>query len=178
MTHSPHKDRSRLKVAMMQDGSRRAYALPIALHKAGALQVMYTDWYDRPGSLDNLLATLVSPFMSHAVSKLRTRKSDDLVGAPICSWPITTLRNRRLSKIYDSEAEFFLEVAQRDRALINKHNFHNVGLGETKCDEQGCRLTNDSYALNPRWIEASTPWGMRPALDWLAATARRKTLDP
>ena len=113
---------------MMQDGSRRAYALPIALHKAGALQVMYTDWYDRPGSLDNLLATLVSPFMSHAVSKLRTRKSDDLVGAPICSWPITTLRNRRLSKIYDSEAEFFLEVAQRDRALINKHNFHNANM--------------------------------------------------
>ena len=71
-----------------------------------------------------------------------------------------------------------LETGDDDIGIFNKHNFHNVGLGETKCDEQGCRLTNDSYALNPRWIEASTPWGMRPALDWLAATARRKTLDP
>ncbi|MFG0247703.1 MAG: glycosyltransferase family 4 protein, partial [Phycisphaeraceae bacterium JB051] len=128
MTHSPHTDRSRLKVAMMQDGSRRAYALPIALHKANALEVMYTDWYDRPGSLDHLLATLFSPLMPAAVSKLRTRKSDDLADAPICSWPITTLRNRRLSKKYDSEAQFFLEVAKRDRALINKHNFHGANM--------------------------------------------------
>jgi glycosyltransferase involved in cell wall biosynthesis len=128
MPDTKHIDRSKLKVAMMQDGARRVYALPIALHKAGALQIMYTDWYDRPASVERVLTAILKPFAPSAAGKLKTRCHPQLSDAPICSWPLTTLRNRRDAKRYTSEAEFYLHVAQRDAALIKRHNYHGANM--------------------------------------------------
>lgn len=128
MSQLPNEDRSKLNVAMMQDGARRAYALPIALHKAGALRVMYTDWYDRPGSLERKLTRLIKYIAPNMAAKLMARHEPQLHDAPICSWPITTLRNRIANRRYDSEADYYLYVAQGDAKLINKHKVHHANM--------------------------------------------------
>lgn len=128
MTHPLHTDRSNLRVAMMQDGARRAYALPLALHKAGKLQVMYTDWYQRSGNIEHRLTNLLKNFGAKIVSKLKTRQTPNLTDANICSWPITTLKNRFQNRHADSESDIYLKVAVKDAAIIKRHQFHHANM--------------------------------------------------
>ena len=45
-------DAARPSVAVIQDGARLHYALPLALQREGALDAAFTDWFVRPGSRD------------------------------------------------------------------------------------------------------------------------------
>ncbi|MBL4702460.1 MAG: glycosyltransferase family 4 protein [Phycisphaeraceae bacterium] len=128
MSKPMHTAPASLKVAMIQDGARRAYALPIALHQAGKLQVMYTDWYDRPGHLERLIGQLVKPFKPAAASKLTARQHHDLNGARICSWPLKTLKHKLASRRFDSEANYYLYVADQEARLFAKHQYHHANL--------------------------------------------------
>ena len=47
------------RVAVMQDGARLHYALPLALQRQGALDVMFTDWFVMAGSRNQALARLL-----------------------------------------------------------------------------------------------------------------------
>ncbi|HAI12882.1 MAG TPA: hypothetical protein DCM28_14330 [Phycisphaerales bacterium] len=128
MTQSTIHEQKKLNVAMMQDGARRAYALPIALHKANALSVMYTDWYDRPDKIERYLAMGLKWVAPHMASKLTARKEPQLRNARICSWPITTLQNRLANRRYDSEADYYLYVAERDAKKIMHHQYHHANM--------------------------------------------------
>jgi hypothetical protein len=47
-----------LKVAMVQDGARLHYAVPLALHRAGALGAMFSEGYLKPGIVSNVVMAL------------------------------------------------------------------------------------------------------------------------
>jgi hypothetical protein len=40
------------RVAMIQDGARLRYTVPLAMQRAGILERVYADWFVRKGSLE------------------------------------------------------------------------------------------------------------------------------
>ena len=128
MPTQEHIKQTNLRVAMVQDGARRAYALPIALHKAHHLQVMYTDWYDRPGKLEHTLGRILTHLKPALAAKLTTRCHGDLTDAPISSWPFSALKHRLASRRFDAEADYYLHVAQSEARIMIRRQFHHANL--------------------------------------------------
>jgi hypothetical protein len=65
-------------VIMMQDGARLHYAVPVALHRAGLLKRVYTDWYSPPGSIWAGISRLIGLAKSGEAAKMRGRYCADL----------------------------------------------------------------------------------------------------
>jgi hypothetical protein len=65
-------------VIMMQDGARLHYAVPVALHRAGLLKRVYTDWYSPPGSTWSVISRLIGLVKANEAAKMRGRYCADL----------------------------------------------------------------------------------------------------
>ena len=50
------------RVAMIQDGARRRYVVPLALQNAGILDRVFIDWFVRAGSIEEKIAGLGAKF--------------------------------------------------------------------------------------------------------------------
>jgi glycosyltransferase involved in cell wall biosynthesis len=117
-----------LRVAMIQDGSRRRYALPAALHQAGKLQVMFTDFFIRPNSLEQWLYRLISPLSRSTAQTLAARSCKDLLDASICSFPLQMLKHRKQAKTSQSESAFYLKVARDHADQIKRKGYRGANL--------------------------------------------------
>lgn len=60
------------RVAVVQDGARLHYAIPLALQKAGLLDRMFTEWFVTPGSVED--------FTSRALLRLRPPLGRKMLG--------------------------------------------------------------------------------------------------
>src|SRR5271170_3679657 len=72
-----------IRVAVVQDGARLHYAVPLAFKRSGMLAALYTDWYNRQTLRTRLnikMADLLSP--SNAL-RMRQRRTDELDDIPI-----------------------------------------------------------------------------------------------
>jgi glycosyltransferase involved in cell wall biosynthesis len=65
-------------VNVVQDGARLHYALPVALRRAGILGTVYTDWFVKPGSLEEGIARLVQQFLPNLGRRLNDRRCPEL----------------------------------------------------------------------------------------------------
>src|SRR5262249_47677226 len=74
---------SRPRVAMLQDGARLHYAVPIALHHAGILEGAFIDWYSPPASPQAWAAALLGWVRPGLGKALAERFSAELESAPI-----------------------------------------------------------------------------------------------
>lgn len=68
----------RPRVAMIQDGARLHYAIPVALQRAGMLGMMFTDFYAKKGSSSSLAATLAGRLKPSLARKALGRRCDEL----------------------------------------------------------------------------------------------------
>ncbi len=67
-----------MHVAVVQDGWRLHYAVPLALHRAGALEVMYSEWFLKRGITSDLLRNTVGRFGPAFVRGLIERRCDEI----------------------------------------------------------------------------------------------------
>ncbi len=87
-----------LRVAMIQDGARRRYAVPAALHRASSLEVMYTDLFRRGGR--------------------GRRACAELDNARIKTNPVLALRARLAARRFDSQTAYYHWVSQQTARWI------------------------------------------------------------
>jgi glycosyltransferase involved in cell wall biosynthesis len=64
--------------AVIQDGARLHYALPLALQREGALSVMYTDWFVRPNSSAQIAARILGQLWPDVGKRLAGRSCPGL----------------------------------------------------------------------------------------------------
>src|SRR6516165_1276805 len=62
MMSSGLTEQRRPRVAVIQDGARLHYAIPLALQQRRMLHRMYTDWYAAPGAMEQLAGRVVEWF--------------------------------------------------------------------------------------------------------------------
>jgi glycosyltransferase involved in cell wall biosynthesis len=80
------------RVAMVQDGARLHYALPVALKRAGMLSALYTDWYYSGGAgtaVSNLAAAALYPSEAR---RMKLRSAAELAGVPVFHGGVLGLR--------------------------------------------------------------------------------------
>lgn len=66
------------RVAMLQDGARLRYLVPLALQHAGILERAYIDWLVRPGSVEELIARLTRRLRPGVAQRMGERRCDEL----------------------------------------------------------------------------------------------------
>jgi len=111
----------KLRVAVVQDGARLHYAIPLALQRLGALECVFTDWYSRPGSLPRLLARLMKLTDPAVGQKMLDRYCPELRGAKVFSSISRTWRADRARKHFDNDRAYYMwEARERGRWIVNK----------------------------------------------------------
>jgi len=92
VTASPVAGRPR--VAVLQDGARMHYALPIALQRAGLLYRMFTEYYAAPGSAEAWVARLVGLVRPALARRMHLRYHAELDTARVVRNPWLTVPQR------------------------------------------------------------------------------------
>src|SRR5262245_7734160 len=70
--------KSRPRVAVVQDGARLHYALPLALHRAGLLERVFSEFYAPPGSGAAAVARTVARVRPALGRRMAQRHSTEL----------------------------------------------------------------------------------------------------
>jgi glycosyltransferase involved in cell wall biosynthesis len=160
------------RILFLQDGARLHYALPLALHRAGLLERVYTDWYSAPGRVDRLLAHLAQFLAPQTGQRMLARHCQGLPLTKVLSRPWQTLRSRTLRRSLPSDARWLERsgLAAGDtlfgfvRHLPPRLLEHARNLGLTTIADQMIaprrvelreqRLQNDRF---PGWSPAAPP---------------------
>jgi glycosyltransferase involved in cell wall biosynthesis len=91
-------------VAVVQDGARLHYALPLALQREGLLGVMFTDWFVRAGSGEDAIAALLRRIAPDLGQRLSGRRCIGLLPERVMSNPLIALK-AWLARFRDERAE-------------------------------------------------------------------------
>src|SRR5687768_5951110 len=100
------------RVAVLQDGARLHYAVPVALQRAGLLERVYTDWYDAPGSFERVAARAVALVRPGAARKLAARRGAGLDPAKVVHKPLLLLR-LNLARRWARSTEHLYDLGRR-----------------------------------------------------------------
>jgi len=114
------------RVAMVQDGARRRYALPVALHEAGILEAMYTDWFVQPGSAIEAMTELAGYCSPGAGKRLAGRSCAALDTAPVICNPLLAARTALGGKDFQHVAEYYHWASQLAARWIERRGFGNA----------------------------------------------------
>ncbi|CAN5559098.1 glycosyltransferase family 4 protein [soil metagenome] len=101
------------KVAVLQDGARRHYAVPIALQRAEILERVFTDWYTRRGSIESIITAVVKRVKPHHAKRMAERFAAELDGSKIFTKPSLMLRQVLSKQKLRSELDFFAAMSER-----------------------------------------------------------------
>jgi len=101
------------RVCMIQDGARLHYATPIALQRVGILEQVFTDWYNKPGSVESVASKLVKLFSPASASRMAQRFASELDAEKVQSCPRMMWDQLRHKHRFNSEVEYFAWMSQR-----------------------------------------------------------------
>jgi hypothetical protein len=149
---------TRPRVAVVQDGARLHYAVPRALKAAGMLEVLFTEWYTRPRSLEALAAWLASNVWPSVGRRMRERCHSDLVGTRIVTNPALVLRQKLARKSYPFIEAYYAWSSGRVGRWVQRH-----GLGDANA------LFGFVRNIDPALCETSQQFGLRVVTDQMIA---------
>jgi glycosyltransferase involved in cell wall biosynthesis len=85
-------DLSQPRVAMIQDGARLRYMVPLALQNVGMLERVFIDWFVRRGSLEEKIAGMGSKFNPKLGKRMAERSCAELDPSRVIRSPLRALR--------------------------------------------------------------------------------------
>jgi len=95
------------RVAVVQDGARLHYALPVALQRAGMLHRVYTDWFIRPGFPRGFALWLLSVANSTAARRFAGRFHPEIPPRRLSTYPLVDLKTRWQRRKFANDEIFF-----------------------------------------------------------------------
>ncbi|MGD0768944.1 MAG: glycosyltransferase family 4 protein [Tepidisphaeraceae bacterium] len=108
-------------VAMIQDGARLHYLVPLALQNAGILDRVFIDWFVREGSIEEKIAGLGGKFLRQMGRKMAERRCPELDPARVIRNPFMALGMRlRMPRFARSEDSFIWASRQTAKWVIRK----------------------------------------------------------
>src|SRR5882762_7836548 len=113
------------RVAVVQDGARLHYALPLALQRAGILEKVFTEFFVAAGSVEGLIARAVRRVSPVIGRRMEERRCAELARSIVRRNLWLVLRQVLGRRRFASEQEFF-----RWSSEIVGHWVQREGLGE------------------------------------------------
>lgn len=111
------------RVVMIQDGSRRRFAVPLALQQAGILERVFADWLVTPSSFEERLARLVRRFLPALGAKMAERGCAALPADRVVRNPWLALRLRLSARWHASAQDYYQTVARKTSRWILRQGF-------------------------------------------------------
>ncbi len=109
------------RVAMIQDGARLRYFVPLALQRAGILERVFIDWFVRIGSLEEKIAKLAAKIRPKLGIRMAERKCPELDPSRIIRNSAMALRLRiRMRKFPKSEDAYIWASRETAKWVIRK----------------------------------------------------------
>jgi glycosyltransferase involved in cell wall biosynthesis len=96
-----------LRVTVVQDGARLHYAVPIALHRAGALRLMFSEGFMRRGVVSKLIRAAARGFSSSSVRAMLQRRADEIPPRTVRTNPLLTARQQLTRNRFDTDESFY-----------------------------------------------------------------------
>ncbi len=163
MSDTPYSTRPR--VAVLQEGDRFDYAIPIALQRAGILERVFTDWYTRTGSIESAATQLMHLCKSDRAKWMTHRFSDELDPAKVRSKPTLLLSKWWQGRSTKTEIE---SQASRSEAIGKWVLEQGLGeanalLGDVRFVSPSLCSTAKSYGLKVITEQSTAPCGLEHA---------------
>jgi glycosyltransferase involved in cell wall biosynthesis len=117
---------SQPRVAMIQDGARRRYLVPIGLQGAGILERAYIDWFVRRGSAQEAISRLVARLNPHLGQKMLDRSSAELDPKLVVSNAAMTLRVRMKTPHFTRSEESYMWASRQTAKWVLRRGFGNA----------------------------------------------------
>ena len=95
------------QVAVIQDGARLHYAVPIALNRAGALHAMFSEWFLRPGLTARMLQASLGGFSSRRIRAMLQRRADQIPGRLVRTNYLLAARQHLASERHPTSESFY-----------------------------------------------------------------------
>ncbi len=95
------------RVAVVQDGARLHYAVPVALQRRGALERMLVEWYQSPGVVSSVASRLADRVRPGSGRRLRERHHPELNPHLIRTNPALALKQARASRRFPTPEAYF-----------------------------------------------------------------------
>jgi glycosyltransferase involved in cell wall biosynthesis len=149
-----------LRVAVVQDGTRLHYAVPVALHRAGALHVMFSEWFLKRGIPGRVFRQLMIATGQSSLRGLTERRCDEI--------PPSLVRTNLLLVAYQQwvrrkphSSEMFWEFCSRTTgSWILRHGTGNANA-----------LFGFVRNIDPRVVRAAQSRGLLTVADQMIAPA-------
>jgi glycosyltransferase involved in cell wall biosynthesis len=116
------------RVAMIQDGARLHYLVPLALQDAGILDRVFTDWFVRDGSLEEKIARLVQKFRPQLGRKMAERRCSQLDPSRMIRNSPMALRIRVKMSRFASAEDSYIWASRRTAKWIVHEGFGDANV--------------------------------------------------
>jgi glycosyltransferase involved in cell wall biosynthesis len=114
-------NRNQPRVAMIQDGARLRYTVPLAMQRGGILERVFIDWFVREGSLEEKIAGIGKKFRPQLGRKMAERTSPELDASRVLRNPAMALRLKlRMNKFAKSEDAYIWASRETAKWIIRK----------------------------------------------------------
>jgi glycosyltransferase involved in cell wall biosynthesis len=84
-----------IRVAVVQDGARLHYAVPLALQRAGCLRLMFSEWFIKRGGISSKFLRVFNLFDSRKMRALLERRCDEILPSVVRTNAVLAYRQKR-----------------------------------------------------------------------------------
>ncbi len=146
------------RVAMIQDGARRRYMVPVTLQRTGILDRVFIDWLVRTGSTEARIADLIGRFRPGLGRRMRERCCPELdPNRVVSNWRLSIRMQMRMRRIPVEEESFMYASHQTARWI------RRVGFGGSNV------LYGFIRNASPELFQHARRLGLRTAADQIIA---------
>lgn len=111
------------RVAMIQDGARRQYRVPLALQGAGILERVFIDWFVRNGSIEGKIALLAGKVQPKLGRKMAERSCPELDPSRVIRNPAMALRLKLKMRQFTNSEDSYIWHSRRTAQWILRKGF-------------------------------------------------------
>jgi hypothetical protein len=111
------------RVAVVQDGARLHYAVPVALQRAGALERVFVEWYAKPYSFEALVARAACHLRPALGTRMRQRVHPELDASRVITNARLAYKQARARNTFPTAEDFYAWGSEQVAQWVMRQGF-------------------------------------------------------
>jgi glycosyltransferase involved in cell wall biosynthesis len=116
------------RVAMIQDGARLRYLVPLAMQRAGILERVFTDWFVRQGSLEEKVAKLAAKIQPTLGKRMAERRFPELDPSRVIRNTALALRLNLKMRTFAKSGDAYIWASRQTAKWIIREGFGQANI--------------------------------------------------
>lgn len=111
------------QVAVVQDGARLHYAIPLALQRAGALERVFVEWYAKPGAFTSMVVKVAKRLRPEVAERMRQRVHPEIDASRVITNARLAYEEAKARRGFDAPEEFYAWASDKVGAWVARKGF-------------------------------------------------------